>query len=424
MKDVFSIISELEKTSSRLAKEAILKREKDHKVLQKFFLHALNPYINFYLKKIPYYSTNHHEDRGLEWAIDSLQQLTNRTYTGNSGINYLTAILESIHPVDAELVEKIIRRDPACGVDTKTVNKIWPGLIPTFDVMLAHKDISGIKYPAYAQTKFDGARCHLVFDGKEAKAYARSGKQFHLHGMLNKSAEQYMRPGETWDGELLFVDGFDAFLDRKTSNGLANKANKGTISPEEAVKVVFVAWDIVDFTSTIPYEARLEKLYTSLYMVKPTSKIRFAGFEVVNNEEEAMAFYQKQILDGQEGAIIKNMDSKWEPKRSKNLGKIKAEEEADLKVVGFNWGTGKFEGKLGSLICQTEDGKLEVSVSGMNEETRFMHKDPTKWIDKIITVKYNAIIKDKNSDKYSLFLPRYIETRFDKKVANSFSELK
>lgn len=427
MNKILNILNELAADNSRLAKEAILKREKDNQLLKEVIVAALDPYINYYQKKIPEYEAGKcFPGLALSEALNELKRLSRREVTGQTAINTLGWILQNCSEADAAVIERVISRDLKCGVSESTVNKIWPGLIPTFDVMTCHKDISGIKYPAFAQTKMDGARCHLFFDGKTAQAFARSGKQFHLHGALDAAASIMMEAGETFDGELLFVDKNGKILDRKTSNGIANKANKGTISEEEAARVVFVAWDIVDFTSKIPYSERLTKLnqrFASAFLAQFKTNIRMVKSVVVNNVEEALAFYDQERADGQEGAILKNMSTLWVAKRSKDQGKMKAEEEADLIVVGFNWGNGKYEGKLGSLICQTRDGKLEVSVSGMPEDIRFSRK-PEDWVGSIVTVRYNEVIKNRNSDTYALFLPRFIEERFDKKVANSFEELK
>jgi hypothetical protein len=78
---------------------------------------------------------------------------------------------------------------------------------------------------------------------------------------------------------------------------------------------------------------------------------------------------------------------------------------------------------MGSLECETSDGLLSVNVSGWSDEDRkTLTAANTKG--KILTVMYNAIIDSKNKDKKSLFLPRAVEFRFDKKVANKLSELK
>jgi ATP-dependent DNA ligase len=270
----------------------------------------------------------------------------------------------------------------------------------------------------------DGARCHLHFDGKEATAYARSGKIFKLQGALNEGALLHMKEGETFDGELLFLNEDGTIMDRKSSNGIANKALKGTVSENEASRVIFVAWDIVDFTSKISYKDRFKTLYDRFFdalSLGLTCNFRLVRSIIVENQEEAYEFYKKQRADKQEGAILKNLNAKWEPKRTKDQGKMKAEEEADLKIVGWEYGTGKNSERMGNIVCSTADHKLIVNVgTGFSDEER-----DQEWpIGSIVTVRYNEVIKDRNSATYSLFLPRFIERRFDKKVANKFEELK
>lgn len=419
---ILSILNELAADNSRLAKEAILLREENNQLLKAVLVAALDPYINYYQKKIPAYKPE--GKPALSWALDGLTELKTRAVTGNAAIMWLQNILSSLDKSDAEVIERIIGRDLKCGVSDSTVNKIWPGLIPTFDVMTCHKDTSGIKFPAFAQTKMDGARCHLFFDGKNATAFARSGKEFKLFGALDEAARVMMESGETFDGELLFTDANGKILDRKTSNGIANKANKGTISDEEARRAIFVVWDIVDFTSTIPYSNRLTTLnvrFRDAFQAQLKTNIHMVKNVVVNSHEEAIAFYDGERKLGEEGAILKNMSTLWVPKRTKDQGKMKAEEEADLEVIGWELGTGKNSERMGNLVCATSDRKLVVGVgTGFSDEER----EKGFTIGSIVTVRYNEIIKDKKSDTFSLFLPRFIERRFDKKVANKFEELK
>jgi hypothetical protein len=146
---VLKILNDLAATQSRLEKEAILKREITNQSLIDTLEAALNPFVNYWIIKIPEY-TSANSDIGLQYAISKLRDLSDRKLTGNAGIAHLATLLSQCNPDDAVVLERIIGRDLRCGVSEATVNKIWPGLIPTYDVMLSHKDISGIKYPAIA----------------------------------------------------------------------------------------------------------------------------------------------------------------------------------------------------------------------------------------------------------------------------------
>lgn len=238
---ILKIIEQLGATNSRIIKESILTKEKDNQLLKDTLKAALDPFVNYYIKQIPDYKPTA-EKINLADSLKLLDLLSQRVYTGNAGIEHLRSILAKT--TEPTVIKMVIERDLRCGVSDATVNKIWPGLIPTFDVCLAHKDIGHIVYPAFAQTKMDGARCHLVWDGIETKLFSRNGKQFQVGNVFDKTAKLLMRSGEVWDGELLFYEAGKP-LDRKTSNGIANKAVKGTLSEEEAAMAVFVCWDIV-----------------------------------------------------------------------------------------------------------------------------------------------------------------------------------
>lgn len=421
--NVLSILNELAAEPGKLNKISILEKNKNNVDLRRAFKLAYNPYLNFWIKKIPDYTAGKcMPSISLSAAMDNLDDLSTRAVTGNAAINTLGWILSNCSVEDAIVIERIVGRDLRCGASESTPNKVWPGIVPTFDVMLSHKDISGIKYPAYAQMKMDGARCHLYFDGVNCTAFTRSGNEIDLKGKFDAIAKQMMFAGATWDGELVCFKNGKA-LDRKTSNGLVNKAVKGKGTEEIAESMRFITWDIVDFTETITYDVRLAALNEAFARCPKQDKILACHTEVVNNLDEATEFFGKMLAQGEEGAILKNMRHVWQPKRTKDLGKMKAEEEADLVVVGWNEGTGKYEGFMGSLECETSDGLLNVNVSGWSDEDRkTLTAANTKG--KILTVMYNAVIDSKGKDTKSLFLPRAVEFRFDKTVANKLGDLK
>jgi ATP-dependent DNA ligase len=117
------------------------------------------------------------------------------------------------------------------------------------------------------------------------------------------------------------------------------------------------------------------------------------------------------------------MDSPWEDKRAKHQIKFKGELECDLKVVGYEEGTGKYVGKLGALVCESDDGIIKVKGgSGFNDENRESIKKQDV-IGKVVAVKYNARIRSKHEVE-SLFLPIFVEIREDKDKADSSGSIK
>ena len=126
------------------------------------------------------------------------------------------------------------------------------------------------------------------------------------------------------------------------------------------------------------------------------------------------------LNDGQEGTILKDKTVGWSNSRSKLTVKFKEIKDIDLRVIGWNEGTGKNKGLLGALVCETEDGKIKVKVgTGFSDEQRKIYtKDFV--LGKIVELEYNMRISSGGDrDHDSLFLPRFIELREDKDIANS-----
>jgi ATP-dependent DNA ligase len=443
MSQIYNIFDQLAADNSRLAKEAILTANKDNKELQRAIKLALDPLISFYIRKIPAYNKKAKGSRTLAWAMDTIQnEFATRNVTGNAAIELLTNVLESLYEADAGVIEKIIKKDLRCGVSEATANKIWPKLVSTYPVMLAsgfdQKLVDKIKFPAYCQLKLDGMRFNAIVRNGTVEYRSRNGKELNIPSKLFsdallKLADLY-GADYVFDGELLVVDSAGKPLDRKTGNGILSKGVKGTMSDKEAAMVRVTLWDAIPFTGfqagvyKTPYNERFMELMQNVDFLKGVSTIGhlvdIVWTKEVNTQLEAQNIFEKFLADGQEGTILKSKTNIWEDKRSKEQIKFKGELECDLVVVGWEEGTGKNVGRLGALVCESSDGLIQVNVgSGYSDEQR---KEYTKKYTngKIVTVKYNARIKDRGDGVERLFLPTFIEMREDKNEADSSKRIK
>ena len=419
----------LANNASRNFKIEQLKKNSGDETLKEVVRLALDPFTQFYQRKIPKYTPNTSDHAAsLQSMLPALNDLSDRVVTGNAAIDRLTSILEAVGEQDAKVIERIIQKDLKCGVQVSTVNAVWKNLVYEYPVMLCspfeQKLVDKIKFPAYVQLKMDGMRFNAIVKNGGCEFRSRNGKEIQLLGNLE---EEFIKlaDGESvvFDGELLVSDK-GVILDRQTGNGILNKANKGTISIDEARKVHATIWDIIpyaDFVAgkgTHSYQTRFSVL-ESLSMPK---KISIVQSWVVENYDTAKALFEEFLQRGEEGIILKDMNGVWEDKRSKGQIKFKGEMECDLKIVGIEEGTGKYAGMLGAILCESADGVIKVSVgSGFTDEQRKTYGK--EIIDKIAAIKYNMRIKNKAGEE-SLFLPIVLEIRFDKEVADSSKDIK
>jgi len=425
MTEVFDILEDLASNPSRNYKIATLRSNENHKVLREVVRLALDPFTQFYIRKIPAYTP---EGNGcLVEAMDKLFELSQRVLTGNAGIEHLASILTSLSPKNAKVLERIIAKDLKCGVSIATANDVWPGLIMEYPVMLCsgfeQKLIDKIKWPAMVQLKMDGMRFNAVVRDGAVEFKTRNGKTIDLMGNLEQEFIQLANGMDVvFDGELL-VSNNNGVLDRQTGNGILNKALKGTISQTEANLVRATVWDYIPYAyfttghCPIPYKQRFAKL------INLPEKIKLVESTVVENIDQANDLFKSYYDKGEEGIILKDINQDWQDNRVKHQIKFKGELECDLKVVGWEEGTGKYVGKLGALICESDDGIIKVKVgSGFNDEDREKIKEQDV-LGKVVAIKYNSRIRSKSEDE-SLFLPIFLEIREDKNQADSSGAIK
>jgi hypothetical protein len=442
MNTVYTVLDKLANDNSRLAKEAILRSELQNQDFWQAARLALDPFVNFYIKKIPAHTKSRTGTLSLAQALTELGRLSNREVTGNAGIDHLVYILENVSEADSLVIERVIAKDLKCGVSEATINKIRPGHIPTYPVMLAsaydQRLIDRFDWPGICQLKLDGMRFNAIVRGENVEFRSRNGKEISIPNDLFPKAfvalaKEY-GADYVFDGELLVVDAAGRPLDRKTGNGILNKAVKGTVSKSEAAQIRATIWDAIPVENfvqgiySVAYESRFTRLVGAHKQFSESSRqlshlISPVFTEYVNNDYEARRMFERFLAEGQEGTILKDRNAIWEDKRSKGSIKFKGELEADMRIIGWELGTGKNANRLGALVVSSEDGRIVVNVgTGFTDADRDSIQPSV--VGKIASIKYNARIQDKKGNTESLFLPVFVEIREDKDVADHSTVMK
>jgi hypothetical protein len=433
--NINSFLDKLASDNSRNFKIAELTAQANNPTLREVVRLALDPFTQFYIRKIPSYKQIGNTDITLDEAINQLYLLYSREVTGNAAIKHLQNILSNLPADKAKVIERIIQKDLKCGVSVSTANAVWSGLIKEYPVMLCsafeQKLVDKVKFPAYVQLKMDGMRFNAIVRDGKCEFRSRNGKEIQLLGNLEQ--EFIALAGDVdcvFDGELLvMLPGDHQFTDRQTGNGILNKANKGTISADEAAMVHATVWDVIPYIlftdgyCGTPYSTRFSSLKKLVDQIPASNKkIWLVSSDIVENIDEAHAKFEEYLALGLEGIILKDGSGVWEDKRAKHQIKFKGELECDLMIVGVEEGTGKYAGMLGAILCESADGIVKVRAgSGFSDKQR---KD--YWgeplLGKIVALKYNTRIKNKLGEE-SLFLPIVLEIRDDKTEADSVANI-
>lgn len=457
--EILEILEKLSNTRSTNDKQRILENEKENETLKQVFFLAYSPYVNFFIRKIPEIEKNENTIT-LDNAIEKLQNVYERKITGNiARHDYIKELLENLSEENAEVIKRVILKNLKCGCSAKTYNKI-NNVIPIFPRYLAKnyddKNKKKLIPPYFVQLKSDGARCCALITDNNVEYYTREGNQYMID--VPKIDNELIKVRDSLgydvmiDGEMVMVDE-DGVCNRQQSNGIVNKAIRNTISTKEMNSLRFYVWDCVSMSSfvsnieKIPYYERFSRLSPiNNNCIKKGDSIQISPSQVVDTLEEAEKISEQYIKDGEEGSLVKSNNGFWENKRSNHMLKIKDDLECDLIVVGWKPknDTKVMNKGIGSLICETSDGKLRVSISsglsysqcGYNkiynenmEDFEYVYDesfDLDQYTGKIVPVTYNSIISRKNDDKFSLFLPRIDidKIRDDKFEADSFDLLK
>ena len=217
---VLSILKRLEATASRLEKEAILEKHESNETLKEAFRLALDPTINFYIKKIPDVIERNQKISFDAALAELVKDIASRKVTGSLAKERISVLLGSLTPSDREVLKLVIGRNLRCGVSDSTVEKIWPDLVLSYPCQLVSpmNGSTKLKFPMMAQTKMDGMRFNAIVENGAVSYRSRNGKELDLFEALDEDFLEMADGADlVFDGELLVSGPNGKVLDRKTT---------------------------------------------------------------------------------------------------------------------------------------------------------------------------------------------------------------
>jgi len=447
------IFDEIAAEGGSNAKMAILAKYKDNELLKRVLYMANSKRVKFYIKQIPEYSQAILVQE-LSKNLDALSLLSNRVLTGGAAITHLASLLSLSSKDDAYIIERIIEKDCKIGLGTTYINKVFPKLIEdtpymgakSFDEKLVRKLFEN-GGRALSQVKMDGRYCNAIIRSGEVELESRQGEPTIVTGA--KFLEELSTvPDCVLNGELT-MNG----VSRYESNGIiasiidiTGKVNERT--PDETNKkvtafeskhgsftealnsIVFTIWDRItvdeyfEAKSNRPYNMRFDTVIELVtYIPKPFTNVNFVETFEVSSYVEALEHFKEVLNRGEEGTILKAADGKWKDGKPNWQVKFKLEMDVDLKIVGFNYGTGKNANVISSLKAESSDGKVVTQPQGITEEMmQYITDNQSNLLNTILECTCSGLSKDREGN-YSLLYPRLKRLRDDKNTCDTLESI-
>jgi DNA ligase-1 len=418
MKEILNIINQLQNTSGRNDKENILKNNASNETFIKVLKYTYNDNLQYgfsekKLRELLKYSTTCSQitfNNGFD-MLDKLAESNINDSLRNNVISFLKSKSED----EQELWIKILTKDLRCNISAKTINKAIKGLINTWEIQQAHPiDKVKLKKGEWIalSLKLNGIRSTLFKDvfrsrqNKEMIGYDHILKDIKSIEWLNNYVV---------DGELI----------RKNKDNISDNENfRLTTSivnsdAKEKPEIEMVIFDLIPNDEFVKGESsktfkdrliQLAQLQTEIIRLG-LENIRIAPTYYTGTDHSKIEELLNEVDNqGYEGLMCLR-DVTYKTKRHNGILKCKKFLEADLEIIGYEEGEGKYKGSLGSFIVNFKGTKVNVG-SGFSDEERVEYwEDKDSYIGRVLQVKYKEETMDKKTGLVNMQFPTKICVR-------------
>ena len=428
MNEVFKILRLIESTSSRNDKKSILETYRDNALLRKYFLYAYDSRKVFGIGKKsikPFNTKTAPAQQGLRQnslfgvtkvthrnIFDLLDDLIEHPFGSKEDQDAVNNFLSQQDEEAYDWYTRLLLKDLKIGCTATTINEVWDGYIPVFQVMLAfpyEKHVDKINGEFQLQRKLDGFRLITILnpDGK-INFYTRSGLELFNFPEIEKDFKEL----EVFDTPVVF-DG------ECIANNEFNDTQKLIMVKGPKTGLVYNVFDLLSLdewdsgSSEETLFSRYDFLRNDIFYGKDLKHIQLVPELYRGNDKSAITkWFNYSKVQGWEGIMIK-LDSYYLRTRTANMLKVKEFETLDLVVLRVNEGTGKHQGRLGSVTVDFDGNEVDVGSGFDDFDRERLWRMPEMIVGKTIEVQFFEKTRNERGEP-SLRFPVYKCTRYDK----------
>ncbi|MFA6778073.1 MAG: ATP-dependent DNA ligase [Bacilli bacterium] len=416
MREVLNIINLIANTSSRNEKEAILREHKDNKLFKDILYFVFNPYIltGISSKKIKK-NIKLNEGRNIYDIYDLMNYLKENNTGKDIDIFSVQSFIKGEPEEYRNFITQMVTKDLIIGITADTINKIYGDFIPTFSVMLAkkfdeHKE--KVKDSFVITKKLDGNRLVIIKENGIVKSFTRQGNQYDGLEEIESDFKNLYLDNIVFDGELI------ADTEGDTLEIYAETTSKARKKQSNKTGLLFHVFDVLPLSEFTKGKSSLNcidrKLFlTSLFNTQELPHCREVEPLYIGNDlskiDKLMGFAREQRWEG----LMINLDTPYVCKRTDTILKVKVMQTCDLRIIGFEEGTGKNEGKLGALLVDYKGFTVGVGSGFSDFDREYIWRNKNEYFGRIVEIQYFE--ESKNQDGgISLRFPVFKNLRIDK----------
>lgn len=402
LKQACEVLLKIKHTSGNKLKQEMLKNN-DSKELR-FLLDTLfNSYLTYGVKEWNKAgSSNSIPD--LDVLINLRKELVDRNITGSLARITLENTLNCNDEIVTECLNGVFSKELTIGVDYKTINKIYPNFIPTFEVGLCEKLLEVTKNQKilpkgnwYVEPKYDGLRGVFIIENGIVKVCSRNGKEiFNVQHIIDELHKIGLTKQEVvLDGELYGLEWNDSISIAHTESTHTDSKN-----------LKFHIFDVLPLEewkiqNTTEWYIDRKGVIKSLF--ENTEYIKVAPEYKVNSYDEAIKIYEKLLEGGYEGIVLKEEKAIYPFGRSKFWLKLKPVDTFDVKILRVEQGKGKNSKVLGAFICDLDGVEVKVGGGFKDSQRKEFWDNQGKLIGRMIEVEASPIKTKDGSLRWPVF---------------------
>lgn len=400
LQDIQDFVNASNQTNSNTDKLNILKKYADNESVCKALNYTYNTFKQYGVTSENCKKNSHLVKYSYSDLSTLLDDLNDRFITGHLAISCVNGFIEANKDYE-ELIFNIIDRNLKTRSTTSMINKVIPGLIPTFDVALANsydekmaKKVDLNNDIWFVSRKLDGCRCICIIDENgEPKYFSRAGNEFMTLKNLDAEIISLGLKNMVIDGEICMMDenGNENF------QGIIKEIKRKDHTIKNPFFYMFDILTIEEFINkegTRPFSHRNVQL-DNLFYEKEFKNIGYLEQTILLDERMLMVKVTEAKENGWEGLMLRK-DAPYQGKRSNDVLKVKQFYDAEYIVVDIENAINRVivdgveveEWMMRNVVIEHKGNRVQVGSGFSHEQKRYYFEHPEKILGKEIVVQY------------------------------------